>query len=702
MTGSKSLNTPDLVASCIAREEFDEQIQQVTNMYKIMIAESKQEAIEEGKRFASKSAEELSIRFDVNIKNAMCEVGDLLRRDLDQVFGIARGAAEKRYVDEAISQLRLDLSEQSKRIDDGALKAAEMVSILGADLQNAVDHMRYAASEVEKRQFERHQQQQADIQAQDRDIRQQLAQDIKYCEQQLVREMANVDAKLHEGHAVTGVLDSRITANEERVKAFDAVTAQIDSLPTRRVDWMIQGASRLHALDAGTSWRSHKFNVAGYPDMQLEFKFIPASDGQSQNEGDCLLQLWGCAGLRALVKLYVGSMAEEIQCTFDDETPCSMRRCHWKDAVELNEDTLRVGMEILEGFRLVECAAQELLPVNDPLINSQGRAVARSDDQRLPCGFISLHRYMCPNITERVLSLQDQWERLRSRMVGRVEWNLEQVILLQRCFPKGNCLCSPVFSAGGFEDLQLVFYPSGDDSARECYCSFFLHCPQESALQCWLSVGKTRREAPRLREKLGRFGRSNFSLFEACVDRGADKLTLVLEIAEGQQHGAEVQKPSPQVVPWPPMLATNSISDLQQEPATVLPYEELIETSSRVHGTPGRITLEDVKHLPAIWTAKPRGIQDACSGEVHSQQLPPVWTYEPRSSPALGRDCGLFGGGVTQAWGLGLRNAEPPGGLGMLPEAFSPFSELRAPPPKTPDGARQCCASPRRRGRPKA
>merc|ERR1719464_1785197 len=116
-------------------------------------------------------------------------------------------------------------------------------------------------------------------------------------------------------------------------------------------------------------------------------------------------------------------------------------------------------------------------------------------------------------------------------MVGRVEWRLEHVLMLQQSFAKGECLCSAMFSAGGVKHLQLVFYPSGDEDARASYCSFFLFCSGQSTMQCWLSVGKQRREAHRLLCKPDFLGRSNFCLFEGCADRSSDALTLALEIA---------------------------------------------------------------------------------------------------------------------------------------------------------------------------
>merc|ERR1719436_897591 len=126
-------------------------------------------------------------------------------------------------------------------------------------------------------------------------------------------------------------------------------------------------------------------------------------------------------------------------------------------------------------------------------------------------------------------ALEEHWDRVNSRLIGRVEWRLEQVMFLQRCFPRGERLCSVVFSAANINGLQFVFYPCGSMDARDNYCSLFVHCPERAELKCWLSVGKQRREA--YRSHPNSIGRSNFCLTEGCIDRATDTLTLALEIA---------------------------------------------------------------------------------------------------------------------------------------------------------------------------
>lgn len=421
-------------------------------------------------------------------------------------------------------------------------------------------------------------------------------------------------------------LEARFTDVASRLRTLELDARGIESIPTRRVEWLIRDASKLdHSArttqkvnTASRSWWSPKFMAAGQGELQLELRVF--REGGSDRGGNCQLHLWGCDGCRgfeAVVKLYVGKTVEELQHTFAPGRPCTMRHCLWQSAVSLDDDTLRVGMEVVEGFQLFSSSCE-------------------STASMAPPGSLSLYRHLCPGTADRVACLQEQWDGLRSRMVGRVEWRLEQVLMLQQCFPKGESLCSAMFSAGGFEHLQLVFYPSGDDDARACYCSFFLFCPGHSMLQCWLSVGKQRREAHRLRCRPDFTGRSNFCLFEGCTDRGNDTLVLALDIAEAHQHGGDSSKPTPKAVPWPALASPSPVdSDAGQDAGGPEAYEEVIQNSAKLQGVPGRISLEDVKQLPAVWTSKPGG---GIAGAVAATQvLPPVWTYKPPSIANRGK-----------------------------------------------------------------
>lgn len=373
---------------------------------------------------------------------------------------------------------------------------------------------------------------------------------------------------------------------------------------------------------SSSSWFSPKFAAAGCTNLQLELVFYAG--------GSCLLRMWADTGFRALLKLYVGGTVEELQHTFDSISPCCMTRCTWEDAMDKGSDTLQVGVEILEGFRVVNGASKRCAAV-----------MSQSVDQ-MPQGSLALHRYICPGLTDRLWNLEYQWDRLRSRMVARVEWHVEQVLLMQQVFSKGEPLCSSLFTAGGVNDLQFVFYPSGDSDARDHYCSLYVHCREGdgTALRCWLSAGKQRREGQVVKQRPGLIGRSNFCLFESCSDKGSDTMTLVLEIAEAQQHGADTQKPLPLSVPWPALAQPEA--DNSQLPG----YEDVLEKSSRLEGAPGRVSLQDVKQLPSIWT--PKVFQSEDAGAAHPAGFQPLWNYRPmqpqsnRQPVPLPDGCALF------------------------------------------------------------
>merc|ERR1719454_2549713 len=96
----------------------------------------------------------------------------------------------------------------------------------------------------------------------------------------------------------------------------------------------------------------------------------------------------------------------------------------------------------------------------------------RGDDEvaELDCSILE-HRYLNHGTLDLV---KEQVSLMQSRMTRRVEWRVEQASMLQRCFPEGECLCSSAFEAAGLQGLQLVFYPSGMDGAKEGHCSLFL------------------------------------------------------------------------------------------------------------------------------------------------------------------------------------------------------------------------------------
>jgi hypothetical protein len=347
-------------------------------------------------------------------------------------------------------------------------------------------------------------------------------------------------------------------------------------------------------------WLSPKFEAAGAHGLQLEIRIPPADDANVERDelqplpDGCAVYVWaGESGLRLVCKLYIGSVYEQFEHTFDGVAPCGTQHfnCSLRDQIHTYDNTLRVGVELLEAIREVKQL---------PRVNAapEPPGPGRKDAIELSDASLVFHRHLCHRTLELV---QTQVDLMNSRMVRRIEWRLDNASLLRRCFPEGQSLCSTKFEAAGVGNLQLVFYPSGYQGAKEGYCSYFLCCPGGSALKCWLLAGNQRREAKLVLEEAGFFGRTNFCRFDSCVEPADDSLLLVLEIDEAQASTTEWMWHQPTQANVSTMTPDG---DLEASDSLI---EHSVASSIKLKRTPGRAALEDVKRLPSVWTSQPHG-----------------------------------------------------------------------------------------------
>jgi len=321
----------------------------------------------------------------------------------------------------------------------------------------------------------------------------------------------------------------------------------------------------------------------------------PAAEGEPG--GDCEVCIWGPRGLSLVCRLHVGGAAVQRSHTFDGEGACASGRLGVLADLAAADGSVRLGVEILEATREVAREPAVQLVACDSSNTPRDQSVGGKQ-----CGGdITLHRYL----NHRTLDLvQGQVELMQSRMVRRIEWDVQQASLLQQCFPMGEAVCSTTFEAAGIQGLQLVFYPSGCSGARDGWCSCFVHCPAGSSLRCALWVGRQRREAKLAFEKQGHFGRTNFCRFDQCLDPSEDVVRLTLEIDEAQQQVTEtlVHTAAPHPPPGaPPPQTPRQLST--------------ISSSLRLTRAPGREELKSVRQLPSIWTGQPlSGIADSMDG----------------------------------------------------------------------------------------
>lgn len=410
-------------------------------------------------------------------------------------------------------------------------------------------------------------------------------------------------------------LERRLLHLENGTQQLGHIVSEVANIPTRRAEWIIQDVQkRLRPPSATSSHRyrslfSPTFEAAGARNLQLEIRLFKPEDTEQATEdaghGDVALCVWANPGLELVFKLDLGSSSVQFHHTFEDQTPCVTNRlCFIGEQINQADGSLRVGIDVLEAIRTVDTSLQQQQQQQqhckkaDVDIDAMGEATNGTTNShcRRPVfdSAIVLHRY----VNHRTLDLvQDQVQLMRSRMVRRIEWRIEQASILPRCFPIGESICSSTFEAAGVDGLQLVFYPSGYSGAREGFCSFFLRCPTGAHLRCCLWAGKQRREARHEFEQSGFFGRTNFCRFDSSVDITDDTVPLALEIEEAQQNVTESLSHKP-----------TSVQQLRPQTAPdVVNAQEKIDSSMKLRRAAGNVALEDVKLLPSIWTSRPQG-----------------------------------------------------------------------------------------------
>mmetsp|Transcript_9137 Transcript_9137/g.27012 ORF Transcript_9137/g.27012 Transcript_9137/m.27012 type:complete len:746 (-) Transcript_9137:126-2363(-) len=388
--------------------------------------------------------------------------------------------------------------------------------------------------------------------------------------------------------------ESRLaTLDEESKKLRDAV-AEVENTSTRRVDWVIQKVSqRLRPSTPGskaslhTSWFSPKFNMAGAHGLQLELQLFRPSDPPAEGEavGDCAVFLWACKGMSLVYRLYVGKKAASLEKVFNGRVPYGTKRlCFLKDQINREDDTLRLSVEILEAVREVEHPVKPPPPPTDP--DEAELAVQPLE------GSIVFRRHINNRILDQV---KKEVEIMRSRMVRRIEWRVEQASLLRRCFPPGESMCSASFSAAGIENMQLIFYPAGYGGCSDGFCSLFLFAPAGTTLRCTLWAGSQRRDASHYFEEPGCFGRTNFCRFDSAIEPEEDIILLALEVEEAHQD-VQASVAHPIVQPGDRRTEAQLHGDLPNK----------VESVVKLKRVPGKAIqgMEDKRVLPSLWQAK--------------------------------------------------------------------------------------------------
>lgn len=461
--------------------------------------------------------------------------------------------------------------------------------------------------------------------------------------------------------------DSRLNGLDVETERLRNAMSEVENISTRRVEWVVKNvSSRLKPGSAEkaslhTSWFSPKFDAAGAYGLQLELQLFRPSDPPVEDEqaGDCAVFLWASKGMSLSYKLYIGGKSQTLEKVFNGRVPYGTKRFCWlREQVNRQEDSLRIGVEILEAVREVEHIIKP--PPPREIEGVEGGEVQPDALE----GLVLMHRHVNNRMLDQV---KTQVERMNSRMVRRIEWRVEQAAMLRRCFPPGEPICCKPFNAAGIEGMQLVFYPSGYKGATDGFCSLFLWCPAGASLKCWLHAGAQRRDATHAFGEPGAFGRTNFARFESVVSDDEDTVLIVLEVEEAHQDVvAKVAHPS--------VVAGDTRSQGQIEGASNGPINSVVKMK-KVPGKPVP-GLEDVRILPSLWSAKPVGDVGAPADGYHTMA---ELRKMARTSGAAPKQAGLAGAPSSRQAKVAQRSESLPAlGASGSPAAGSYDDDLAA------------------------
>mmetsp|Transcript_41401 Transcript_41401/g.72713 ORF Transcript_41401/g.72713 Transcript_41401/m.72713 type:complete len:783 (-) Transcript_41401:104-2452(-) len=513
----------------------------------------------------------------------------------------AKGAAE--HTDDTKRELKANLQEAADKAELDTKKMGETSAAI------LVRHTE-AQKKIDEKQDERAQRTSNEIYLKLDD----LYKLVKECQETTESSTSKVaEEAQHNLAEFRDGADKQLAFLDEEARRLRSAMSEVENTSTRRVEWVIQKVSKkVRPLSPSRamlhcSWFSPKFDAAGAHGLQLELQLFRQSDPPVDGEdaGDCAVHLWACKGMNLAYKLYVGKKHVNLEKVFNGRVPYGTKRFCWlREEINKEDDTLTVGVEILEAIREVQHPVKPPPPpVFEEGESEELRKVKQEQAQKHLDGSVFFYRSVNNRILDQV---KHQVEIMQSRMVRKIEWRVENASLLRRCFPQGEAICSMAFSAAGVDGMQLIFYPSGYNSATEGFCSLFLFAPAGATLSCWLSAGTQRRDASHTFEEPGAFGRTNFCRYESCIDEAEDVIMIALDIQDAQQDmRATVSHPTvqpgdrrtqPEIDGSAPH-AIDSVVKLTKVPRAP-PGGHQKKAAS------GALALEERKLLPSLWTAQ--------------------------------------------------------------------------------------------------
>jgi len=278
----------------------------------------------------------------------------------------------------------------------------------------------------------------------------------------------------------------------------------------RRVEWVIPDISqKLRELPKGHSLYSSDFSAAGIRGLQLEF--FPNGRESATIDGMCSVFFRCSENTRVRYQLFVGS---HYRAPDDDDFQQRMGHghsnfCRLEPEVDSASDSVTIGIEILEVSKTYNVGP--------------GLKVIRSP---------------FPALLARELAVID------NKAVTRVEWRVTDFSRKLKTAVRGASLYSPLFSAAGVRELQMEFYPRGNQSTnKEGNCAYYLRCPEGTRLVVTLIVGEFKR-GPITANFEGPAGKGipDFCDVMDQIDNSTDSLLIALELKNASEGLVEGRK----------------------------------------------------------------------------------------------------------------------------------------------------------------
>eukprot|EP00930_Biecheleria_cincta_P050085 TRINITY_DN35265_c0_g1_i1.p1 TRINITY_DN35265_c0_g1~~TRINITY_DN35265_c0_g1_i1.p1 ORF type:complete len:802 (-),score=175.18 TRINITY_DN35265_c0_g1_i1:112-2517(-) len=541
--------------------------------------------------------------------------------------------------EELTELIELRAQEAAEALEQSRNEIADALEDLRDEAAARDEETRHIASEDLRWSMEAEMEVDAQDQAQARKDRQELDAMIARLDAELdaARKFAKGDTDAARQEAIDALDDFKADTKDKfsqtraRGDQHQDFLHMLDQVQCRRVEWCLKDAAALlqsaiaptpsggrgpgdeGASPKYVSFFSSKFHAAGNFGFQMELR-LPAKSSQeggspssrgggggSDKDKECGLFLWCPKGLQLNLRFFAGDKWVTVDKGSHTEGPIGVKRMGYlEDHIDTESNTVRVGVEILEAIKDFSEQAKVSPTLTMGVDGGEEPVPSPSDRQVrgvLPFeGTLSFHRH----INHRVLpQVRKEVERMQNKFVRRVEWKIGEANQLDRIFPHGTPICSPLFNAAGVEGMQFIFYPMGYLDSTEGFCSIFLYCPAGTTFKCSIVAGSQKRDISNQWKEAGAFGRVNFCRLDNVVDADTNSALLCLEIDEVTM---EVQKSANHTANDNRTKSKRQVLEL--ESAAPVPA---VGSSIKLVRVTDRLGLTEVNRIPNLWTMQALG-----------------------------------------------------------------------------------------------